>query len=472
MQELTSVQQWRYVPSEDNPADLISRGTDPERLVQSDIWWFGPNFLMTEKEYSNTDITANVNQVDYNSECKVSNLKDSFKVTFSDKNSFCDNLINLSNNYSKIVRILSFVCRFVQNCKKPVERVSGPISSKELKYAEMMLCKIVQGEYFEREIKSIQRNGRVDNDSKVKTLNPFIDSNNVLRVGGRLANSDLNYDCKYPILLPSNHKLCKLIVEYIHVKYLHVGPSALLFHTRQMFWILNCRSICRNVVYNCIVCFRSSPKTADQMMGNLPRDRVVQNFPFSISGVDFCGPFFIKFKGQRKGTYSKIYVCIFVCFATRAVHLDIVSDLTSDAFIATLKRFISRRGRCSKLYSDNAKNFVGANVELKKLHKLVSQPDERAANFMSSEGIEWKFLPPRAPNFGGLWEAGVKSFKYYLKRTMRNVILTYEEFSTVTAQIEGILNSRPICPLTSSIDDLNVLTPGHFITGRAITARE
>ncbi|GFX70215.1 integrase catalytic domain-containing protein [Trichonephila clavipes] len=108
-------------------------------------------------------------------------------------------------------------------------------------------------------------------------------------------------------------------------------------------------------------------------------------------------------------------------FAKGAVHLDIVTDLTFNAFIATLKRFIFRRGKCAKLYSDNATNFVDANIELKKMFHLVCKPDEALASYMASEGIDWKFLPPRALNFGGLWKARVKSFKFYLKRVVGRI---------------------------------------------------
>ncbi|GFW20800.1 integrase catalytic domain-containing protein [Trichonephila clavipes] len=104
------------------------------------------------------------------------------------------------------------------------------------------------------------------------------------------------------------------------------------------------------------------------------------------------------------------------------------------------------------------------------MFNLVCKPDEALASYMASEGIDWKFLPPRAPNFGGLWEAGVKSVKFYLKRVVGNIRLTYEEFLTVIIQIEGMLNSRPLVPLSSDLDDLNVLTPSHFLIGRSITS--
>ncbi|GFV85651.1 integrase catalytic domain-containing protein [Trichonephila clavipes] len=154
----------------------------------------------------------------------------------------------------------------------------------------------------------------------------------------------------------------------------------------------------------------------------------------------------------------------------KAVHLEIVSDLTTDAVLVTLKRFVARRGKCATISSDNAKNFVGANRELKRLHNLLKFPEEKLSSYLSSEGISWNFMPLRAPNFGGHWEAGVKSFKFYLKRAVGNLKMTLEEFLTIITQIEGILNSRPITPLSEDIDDLEVLTPGHFLIGRPITS--
>ncbi|GFT08105.1 integrase catalytic domain-containing protein [Trichonephila clavipes] len=242
----------------------------------------------------------------------------------------------------------------------------------------------------------------------------------LLRVGGRLSNSDLPYVNKHPAILPGNHNLTGKIIAHSHRQNLHI--LVLLFYTIR-------------------------PLVTSQLMGNLPRDRVVPDYPFNCSGVDFCSPFMIT-----------------------AIHMEIVSDLTSDAFIATLKRFFSRRGKRAKLYSDNGKTFAGANKELKRFLKLIEDSDDNLAGFLSAEGIEWKFIPPRAPSFGGLWEASVKSIKYHLKRVVSGSNLTYEEFLTVCIQIEGILNSRPLCPLSSNSDDLNALTPAPFLIGRSMTS--
>ncbi|GFX34363.1 integrase catalytic domain-containing protein [Trichonephila clavipes] len=140
-------------------------------------------------------------------------------------------------------------------------------------------------------------------------------------------------------------------------------------------------------------------------MGNLPKERLITDYPFNCSGVDFSGPFFIK----NKGNLFKVYICISVCFVFKAVHIELVSDLTSQAFIAALKRFMARRGKCAKQFSDIGKNFVGDSNEIKKLLEIVRKPDEKLANYLAAEGIEWKFIPARSPNFGGLWEAAIKS---------------------------------------------------------------
>ena len=204
------------------------------------------------------------------------------------------------------------------------------------------------------------------------------------------------------------------------------------------------------------------------MLGQLPIERITPGPVFDQTGVDYAGPVYIKYGYVRKPTVIKAYVCVFVSLSVKAVHLELVSDLTSEAFIATLRRFISRRGKPSLIWSDNGTNFVGASRELQELADFLERQktQQEISRFCSNQHIKWKFIPERAPHFGGLWEAAVKSMKICLRRTVSSHKLTFEEFTTILTQIESCLNSRPLVPLQYDEDGIEALTPGHFLIGK------
>ncbi|XP_077259080.1 uncharacterized protein LOC143895662 [Temnothorax americanus] len=302
---------------------------------------------------------------------------------------------------------------------------------------------------------------RNQNCSKpLRQLAPFVDARGVLRVGGRLTHSAISHEAKHPALLPGKHRLTELIVERTHRLHLHPGRRALHYLLLQHFWILEAHQAIKRCLSRCYQCFRANPRTLQPPMADLPLDRVRQAKPFSIAGVDYAGPFFVYNRRSRGATPFKAYVCIFICFTTKAVHLELAFSLSTDSFLSALRRFIARRGRCSRIYSDCGTNFVGAQRELVSCMEAAS----------GRKQIQWSFNPPSAPHFGGLWEAGVKATKTHLKRVVGAQILTVEEFSTLLAQVESILNSRPLCPTSSDPHDLGVLSPGHFITLEPLVA--
>ncbi|CAI6357328.1 unnamed protein product [Macrosiphum euphorbiae] len=196
-------------------------------------------------------------------------------------------------------------------------------------------------------------------------------------------------------------------------------------------------------------------------MGQLPSARVTPSRPFTSTGIDFCGPVYIRQSKNKRACKVKTYIAVFVCMAIKAVHLELVSDLSSNAFTAALKRFISRRGMCKQIYCDNGKNFVGASRSLTELHEWVIKNKEKIAQICLPDSIEWHFIPPNAPHMGGLWEACVKSVKYHLHRVMGTECLTFEEVATLLSQIEACLNSRPITSQSNDPNDepLTPLTP-------------
>ncbi|XP_011884071.1 PREDICTED: uncharacterized protein LOC105571211 [Vollenhovia emeryi] len=222
---------------------------------------------------------------------------------------------------------------------------------------------------------------------------------------------------------------------------------------------------------SCSKCFRANPKPARYIMGDLPTNRVTPNRAFYGCGLDYAGPFYVKSR-VRGPANIKTYMCVFVCIVTKAVHLELATDMSTDAFLNCLRRFIARRGKCKHIYCDNGTNFVGAKTELSELYDKLSKIEfqENVTNFLGEDRILWHFNPPSAPNFGGLWESVVKSAKRHLNRILFNTSLTYEELYTVLTQVESCLNSRPLSPLSEDPYDLIPLTPAHFLIGDTMAA--
>ncbi len=305
------------------------------------------------------------------------------------------------------------------------------------------------------------------------SLHPFLDNQGVLRVGGRLQRSKLKYSQRHPVVLDRKEPLTHLIVQYLHTTSCHAGPTLLLSILSRSFHVIAGKRLVRDVCRKCVICRKQSQVVAEQRMGQLPPQRITPSDVFSTVGIDYAGPFLVKCGNPRKPVMVKNYLCVFVDFVVKAVHLELVTDMTAEAFVATLRRFIARRGKPKEIFSDNGTNFVGAERDLCELYQLLKEKplQDTVHAYCLHQDIQWHFSPERAPHFGGLWEAAVKSAKTLLKKTVGLHKFTYEELYTVITQIESCLNSRPLVPFDSTDEDrLNVLTPGHFLVGRPLEA--
>ena len=343
------------------------------------------------------------------------------------------------------------------------------LSAEELREAQFMVIRHVQESAFSRELLELKTHKQLISKSSLASLAPFIDEKAVLRVEGRIKNSSTNFNVKFPIILPKTSNISLLIIRYFHETFLHAGVDNTFALIRQQFWIQGSRNMVRKVVFNCIPCFKLRKTTTTQLMGDLPVPRVTANRAFLHCGLDYAGPVSIKMSKGRKPKIGKAWFAIFVCLSTKAIHIELVSDLTVDAFLASFRRFIARRGKPSDMYSDNATTFHGASRMLANMQEVaISQSVmTEVRSSLANDGVNWHFIPPSAPHFGGLWETGVRSIKLHLRRVVGDCLLTFEEYYTVLTHIESLLNSRPVC--ANSDTDTDPLTPSHFLIGEPYT---
>lgn len=359
IQSSTSIDQWHHVTSKENPADLISRGINPIKLQQCNMWWLGPHFLQLPEV-----VECSVNSDAENEKLFLQELKTPLtdQLCTLVNSSVSLDIINNCSSYIKLLRIIAWCKRFVNNVKNPSNRQTGNLSSSEIFQSLLCIVRVIQETAFEKEIKCLKREKDIDSRSPIFNLCPFLDQDKILRVGGRLKNSNLCNLQKQPMLIPTNHPFTFNVINYFHVLYFHAGAEATLAHLRTKFRIIAARNIVRRILFNCIKCKRIRSTPMQQVMADLPASRVTIDKVFNRTGLDFCGPFQIKtFLNRSKSQVRKVFVCVFICFVKKAVHFEIVNDLTSAAFLAALKRFVSRRGKPFEIYSDNGTNFVGAN---------------------------------------------------------------------------------------------------------------
>lgn len=262
--------------------------------------------------------------------------------------------------------------------------------------------KTEQRAWYSQEIKALEQEKALSVNSRLTGLTPFLDGEGLLRVRGRLDKAELSFDQKHPFLLPDGSRLAKLIVEGTHKATLHGGYQIMAVQIRERFWITRLKQLCRTVVSKCVRCTRYEERTVEQLMGSLPEARVTESKVFERTGVDYAGPFEIKPDLTRSKVRLKKYVAVFVCMSSKAVHLELVEDLTTQAFIRAFIRFAATQGKeCKELWSDNGTTFVGAAKELGRMLKSWSQPGTVENEKLMAMAVKWNFITPRAPHQGG-----------------------------------------------------------------------
>ena len=514
---------WRHVASSDNGADVCSRGIEPENASADCDYLCGPKFLYRpNEEPQNLHITSDVV---FNAEttCCVESatsvlpLSVNAKSTIvkpvnvddaldSDVPQYIRHIAKQSSEYFQCLKMISYRYRYVvtkmheKGLKNEVVVVDGPVTMSEMNSSEIDMVRIAQESYYGKQnieliakfclgyaIKQCKSADCRPRLFELKALFPFYDADvKLLRVGGRIRNSSLPLESVHQYILPKAHFITTMIVYHEHVASGHFGANYVLAKLMKKFWLCGGVATLRACLANCQYCKIRRAKGASQLVGDLPECRVkVPKFPFEHTGVDLFGPYNVKIGSS----VVKRWGVLFLCLARRACHIDVVPDLSTDAFIQCFTRFTARRGLyCRALYSDQSTNLIGCDNEFKALMKstkMTEQPTmdmqrvncDAMSRCMLKKGIDvkWCFNVPKNPHAGGGWERAIKSVKRVFASIIYNGLdglsalktrsPTEFEFITIMCEIEAILNCRPISKMSTDIEDWRVLMPISILTG-------
>ena len=456
----TDVSRWFHVPGRLNPADILSRGIEHgEDFGLCSEWFRGPTFLCQPRDsWPSQQPLSSVSDED--PEIKKLTLVSSNE---SPSESPLDILMNSSSNNFKLRRKVAVFLR-LRDLAKSKSLAKGAISVAEVARAETEIYKFLQRKYFSTVYECAKKNLPIPRKNFLSKFAPFLDSLGILRARGRLGFSDLPNRTKYPVILPKQSLVPRLIVEEYHRSYGHLGRETLLSHLRSKYFIVGCSNLVKRVLRECLICRKVQGKPSTQLMADLPSDRVTSYAPpFTATGIDYFGPFYVS-RGRGKSK-EKRYGLICTCLSTRSCHIEISHSLNTDSFILALRRFIARRGPVKSIRSDNGTNFVRGCKELKEAINQWNK--DHIDNFCKQRNIKWLFNPPSASHFGGVYEREIRTTRKVLNSLLlefdNKITLSDEMLYTLMCEVENILNSRPLTSLPTDVDELEALTPNHIL---------
>ena len=442
IRKLTSAHCWSWCPTEENSADLLTRGITADELVSSYKWLHGPSFVLNQlsvwEEVSFTECDQDV--------LRAESLTTNTTLTAAVLPSVVVFDVERWGRFTKAIRVVAWVLRFIKNLKRSaVDRLTQDLSLQELVEAKSVLIKEVQRVSYQEEITSLQQGRAQSRQSSLFKLAPFLASDGLLRVQGRLHLSALSYEEKHPIIIPRGH-FALLYVRFMHELLKHAGVQTLITTIRNDFWIQGVRGIAKSVKKYCIPCQRQDARAGGEVMPPLPSVRVTQAAPFQVSGVDHAGPLYCE-----DFPLKKFYILLITCAVTRAVQFELVDSLSGFTTALAIRRLTARRGLPRIIYSDN--------------HKGFQKCSEVLVTLFGPGAPEWRFTAPYSPWRGGWWERLVRSCKAALRKSLGKKSVSREELETTLHEAEACVNSRPLTFVSDEVESTEPLTPAHFLLG-------
>ncbi|XP_065197638.1 uncharacterized protein LOC135829160 [Sycon ciliatum] len=461
--DTTEVDQWHWVPTRLNPADDLSRGISAQRLQPDDRWFGGPDYLRQGEADWPAEETRTPDPDDLELKRAFSGVHaaagdssepPSLKAALPEIERF--------SSWCRLVRATAWVLRFTRHLRHGGRDTAKPsLTVPELRAAESLWWKAAQAEGFPEELAALRNGKPVNKDSRLVQMTPFIDDNGIMRSDSRVRNAKVeNKNLRQPVLLPPKHAFTRLLIQQHHVWSLHQGQDRVVNELRQKYWVPGIRTAVRSTWSECQHCKNLRAKPQPPIMSALPECRTdAFQRPFTRTGLDYFGPLSVTV-GRR---HEKRYGALFTCLATRAVHVELAHDLSTDSTLMAIRRFISRRGCPLVIHSDNGTNFKGAAKELRQAIRELNEA--RIQDQLSHDGITWSFNPPAAPHMGGAWERLVGSIKTALHAILKERHPKEETLLTALAEAEALVNSRPLTHVSLDAADDEALTPNHFLIG-------
>lgn len=472
----TDPEQWSYVPTSVNPADHATRSIPAGQLKHCN-WLSGPSQFLAERDEPQSLSNA-FPLINCDEDKEVRPQVNVLKTNVSHSTLLGSRRFERFSSWKCLVETIARLKHIAKsyhagNTCKGWHLCANAKTVDTYREAEQLLIRTVQQEVYTAEMNCILKKAIFPTSSNIVSLDPIIDEDEMLRVGGRLNRGNISLKERNPLIIPGNNHIARLIVLHYHEKVMHQGRHLTEGAVREAgYWITGCKRLISSLLHKCVKCRKLRGTFEQQKMSDLPSDRLEQSPPFTNVGLDTFGPWMVVTRRTRGGqANSKRWAILFTCLAIRAIHIEVVEEMSASSFINALRRFISLRGRPKIFRSDRGTNFVGSTDQLK--IDAVHVDEGAVKKFLYDNGTIWRFNPPHSSHMGGVWERMIGIARRILDSMlldMKSKSLTHEVLTTLMAEVCAIVNARPIVPVSSDPECSTILTPSTLLTQR--TGRE
>lgn len=467
----TKPEQWHHVGTDQNPADHGTRFI-PAAHLQHMSWLSGPEFL----RQPDADVSVEVESFELVEPSKDEEIRPQVTtlVTRVTEQLLGSHRFERFSSWKSLVRAMAALTHIARSFSQASRTATCSgwhcctgLHATELSQAKTAVIRCVQQEVYKEELKSLTKKEEISQRSPLKKLDPFVDEEGLMRVGGRLQSADLSELEKHPLIIPASHHVATLLVRHYHNQVAHQGRQFTEGALRTAgLWVIGGKRLVSSVVHKCVTCRKLRGRLEEQKMASLPEDRVAADPPFTHVGLDVFGPWGVTFRRTRgNSAESKRWAVMFTCLSTRAVHLEVIESMSSSSFVNALRRFLSIRGPVKHLRSDRGTNFIGACQELK-----IKVDDPEIKGYLLDQGCTWTFNAPHSSHMGGVWERMIGVVRRILDGLLLKTSttrLTHEVLTTLMAEVMAIMNARPLVPVSTDPETPEVLSPAMLLTQKA-----